>query len=479
MAAENPNDTQQVDVLIAEDSRIQAELLRRRLVEEGYLARVAENGAEALRQIQQRKPTIVVSDIEMPEMDGYALCKAIKSDPQLRRIPVVLLSSLADPTDIIRGLDAGADNYVTKPYEPDYLLARIAALLTTPIADDAATDRKGLEVTLAGKRYVVDPGRHQVLNLLVSTFENAVTKNNELIRVNEKLTVTQDQLQQQNRQLAQFNTQIEQANDQLTSDLQAAADVQQSLLPTALPDVPGFGFAWCFRPCDELAGDFLNVVPLDDRHVALYVVDVSGHGVASSLLSVSVSRMLMTGISSVLVKTDEATGDAVIAAPDEVLVELNERFPMELAANKYFTIVYGILDLQTRQFRYASAGQPPIAHLDASGQANLLTSAGLAIGWLPDAEYELETLTLNPGDRLWLYSDGVPEAMNEQDEQYGDERMLAVMQTGHGDALEDAVAQLVSEVEGWCGDSDPMDDVSVLALEVVSVESRPDSAASD
>ena len=84
-----------IDVVIAEDSRIQAEMLRRRLVKEGFTARVAKNGVVALEEIKQRRPTIVISDIEMPEMDGYALCDAIKSDPELRNIPVILLSSLS------------------------------------------------------------------------------------------------------------------------------------------------------------------------------------------------------------------------------------------------------------------------------------------------------------------------------------------------------------------------------------------------
>ncbi len=184
--------TDQVDVVIAEDSRIQAELLRRRLAQQGYTVRVAMNGAEAWQQIQERTPTIIVSDIEMPEMDGYELCSAIKSDPNLRRVPVILLSSLSDPTDIIKGLHVGADNYVTKPYEPDYLLSRMAALLQTPLEDVA--DEQPLEVTLDGKQFVVKSGRRQALNLLVSTFENAVQKNRELIQANEDLTIAQDQL---------------------------------------------------------------------------------------------------------------------------------------------------------------------------------------------------------------------------------------------------------------------------------------------
>ncbi len=190
---QNPQAADVIDVVIAEDSRIQAAVLRRRLVKEGYTARVAKDGVEALREIRQRAPTIIISDIEMPEMDGYQLCNAVKSDPDLCHIPVILLSSLSDPTDIIQGLEVGADNYVTKPYDPDYLLSRMASLLSTPLEREGDVN-KPLEVTLDGKKFVVKSGRQQAINLLVSTFENAVQKNRELIRANEQLTVVQDRL---------------------------------------------------------------------------------------------------------------------------------------------------------------------------------------------------------------------------------------------------------------------------------------------
>ena len=135
-----PPPTTGVDVVIAEDSRIQARMLQRRLTEAGHTVRWGETGAQALALVKERRPAIIVSDIEMPEMTGYEFCAAVKNDPSLRTVPFILLSTLSDPIDIIRGLDSGADNYVTKPYEPDYLLARMNALLETPLeaADDAA-----------------------------------------------------------------------------------------------------------------------------------------------------------------------------------------------------------------------------------------------------------------------------------------------------------------------------------------------------
>ena len=183
------NDTdhsERTSVLVVEDSRIQAAILKNKLMDAGYEVRTAEDGQIGLEMIRQERPTLVISDIEMPRMTGYELCKAVKSDPDLRTIPFILLSTLSDAQDIIKGLHCGADNYVTKPYDPEYLISRVASLLVTPLAD--VEDERELDVTLGGTRYTVKAGRQQALNLLVSTFENAVEKNRELIRLNEELT---------------------------------------------------------------------------------------------------------------------------------------------------------------------------------------------------------------------------------------------------------------------------------------------------
>ena len=224
-------------ILVVEDSRIQAKILANKLLEAGYEVRTAENGQIGLEMIHQQRPTLVISDIEMPKMTGYELCSAVKGDAELRTIPFILLSTLSDAQDIIKGLHCGADNYVTKPYDAEFLISRVASLLDTPLAD--AADEEQLDVTLGGNRYTVKAGRQQVLNLLVSTFENAVEKNHELVRTNEELTVAKEQLTRWNQKLESLNDQLESANSRMTRDLDAAAMVQQSLLPTAAPRLPG------------------------------------------------------------------------------------------------------------------------------------------------------------------------------------------------------------------------------------------------
>ena len=426
-------------VLIAEDSRIQAQILEKKLHEAGFEVRVAVNGALALESARAERPTIVISDIEMPEMTGYEFCSAMKSDPALRTIPFILLSTLSEPEDIIRGLDCGADNYVTKPYDPEFLIARVRALLETPLGE-VDDDAEPLEVHLAGHNYRVRSGSQQVLNLLVSTFEGAVEKNNELIRTNQELTLAKEQLTVWNDQLEELNGKLTQVNDRMTRDLNAAARVQQSLLPSSPPEVPRARFAWKYLPCDELAGDFLNFFPLDERHVAAFVVDVSGHGVASSLLSVTIGRLMTPQVSesSLLVKAGD-NGEPRIVPPIDVVRELNRRFPMAEQNGLYFTIVYGVLDLETLEFRYVLAGHPQVVLASPGATPKLLEAEGMAVGWIPDLDCEEQAVTLHPGDRIWLYSDGVPEAMDPEMNQFGTRQLLEVVELSQSQSLDASV----------------------------------------
>ncbi len=465
--AATPQPAGGVDVLIAEDSRIQAKMLQRRLVEAGHRVRWAENGSDALALAKEQRPDIIVSDIEMPVMTGYEFCKAVKTDAALRTVPFILLSTLSDPIDIIRGLDAGADNYVTKPYEPEYLLGRMQSLLATPLSAAEAEAEGTLEVSLAGQKFRVKAGRQQVLNLLVSTFENAVTKNQELVVANQDLSVARDSLQKSNEELTTLNAEISRINAHMVRDLKAAAKVQRSLLPAADVVIPSAEVAWRYVPCQGLAGDFLNFFPLDADRAGLFVVDVSGHGVPSSLMAVTVGRFLTPKVSdSSLLVRQGADGNVVVASPADVATQLNHLFQADEFSGLYFTMLYAVLHVPTGRLDYVSGGHPAMLRVPAGGGAAEFHGAeGFPIAFVPDVTYEQKTLHLAPGDRIYLYSDGVPEAMDGSQEPYGEQAMAECLTAARGRPLDDGVAGLLAAVEKWCEPKGPLDDVSILGLE--------------
>ncbi|MFA6970798.1 MAG: PAS domain S-box protein [Gallionella sp.] len=169
-----------IGILIAEDSRTQAEQLGFLLEQHGYQVTIAANGKLALQAAQAQQPDLLISDIVMPEMDGYELCRAIKSDENLKDVPVILVTTLSDAHDVILGLACGADNFIRKPYDEHYLLSRIDYLLMNQALRTHQKMQIGIEIELGGHKYLIDSGRQQILDLLISTYEQAIQISNEL-----------------------------------------------------------------------------------------------------------------------------------------------------------------------------------------------------------------------------------------------------------------------------------------------------------
>lgn len=179
-------------IVMAEDSRVQGMILKRAIESRGDTVHWAPNGAEALEMVRQHRPAIVISDVEMPEMDGHELCRRLKEDASLRGIPVLMLTSLASTSDILKGLRMGADAYVTKPYEPPHLLERIDHLLAHANAPDRPGEPLSLEYD--GETLQLDVSRRQLLNLLLSTYENILCQNAKLREMHAQLTETGHEL---------------------------------------------------------------------------------------------------------------------------------------------------------------------------------------------------------------------------------------------------------------------------------------------
>lgn len=182
-------------ILIVEDSPTQAKQLQYVLEGHGYEVLLAANGEEGLTWAHKVRPALIISDIIMPVVDGFEMCGKIKSDKTLKDTPVILLTTLSDLEDIIRGLNVKADCYVTKPWNEEFLISKIEEILTKKTEQKSKKAGKGLEFIFAGKRHRVTSNRQQMLNLLLSTYENAVLQNRELIKAQESLEELNDDLE--------------------------------------------------------------------------------------------------------------------------------------------------------------------------------------------------------------------------------------------------------------------------------------------
>jgi sigma-B regulation protein RsbU (phosphoserine phosphatase) len=401
-------------VLVVDDSEPSRDILARWLAVHGYRVAEAADGRAALDRLARDDFDLVLLDVSMPGPDGLEVLEAVRRDRDRLDLPVVMVTARQDGEDVARALDLGANDYVTKPLDFPAVLARV---------------RTQLDLRRSVRR---------VFDL-------------------------EDRLRRRNAELEAANARLLRAGDRLRRDLRAAARVQEALLPRGPVGVPGWDFAWAFRPCEELAGDALNVCRLDDRHVAAYVLDAAGHGVAAALLAVTVTRLLSpaAGQESLLLQTGD--GDAGVVPPAAVADRLAVRFPFDPATQQYLTLNYAVIDAAAGRVRYVSAGHPPAVHLPRGGPPRVLPGTGLPVGL--GAGYEEHALDLSPGDRLVLYSDGVPEALSPGGEQFGRDRLLAAVAAGRDRPLADAVAALEAELLAWCGPARPRDDVSILAVE--------------
>ena len=267
-------------ILIVEDSPTQAQQLQHLLEEHGYTVAVATNGKEALAVIRQREPSMVISDIMMPEMDGFALCKKIKSNKKLTDIPVVLLTSLSSPSDVVQGLQCGADNFIRKPYEGKYLLNRIHLLLTNREMQKTEKIRVGLKIRFQGQEYLITSERQQMLDLLMSTFEEAVRVNDELRAREQDLKTANEGLESEVAERQRAEAETRKLNSELAAankDLEAFSYSVSHDLRAPLRAIDGFSQAllddhWAGLDVD--GRDHLQRVRAAAQHMGMLIDDL-------------------------------------------------------------------------------------------------------------------------------------------------------------------------------------------------------------
>jgi sigma-B regulation protein RsbU (phosphoserine phosphatase) len=326
----------------------------------------------------------------------------------------------------VDGMNAGADDFMYKPVNQEELRVRIRA----------------------GER-------------LIALKEQLNEKNKILNEYNNKLTQT-------NQQLAAVNINLSKAYEKIRKDLELAANIQKSLLPQ-ISKIESLSFEWLFLPSDFLAGDMFGFFRLDENHIALYHLDVSGHGTSSALLSFALNRMLsQNSIKDGLLKEPlEDPPYYKIVPPHLVVSELNQKFKTDHNLTLYFTIIYGLFDIRTKVLTFTQAGHPPFILAKKSvGELCKVGKGGFPVGMFEELDYESLSISLDPGDRLFLYSDGLTDCKNQNSEKFSEQKLIDLLKSTLHRPLSDVSSFVRNSISEWKGGNEFEDDITLLAIEL-------------
>jgi len=385
-------------VLVVDDSETIRVLIHAYLREGGYQVVETADGKAGLEACRKQPIDLVLLDIAMPVMDGFSLCARLQNDPDFRSIPIIMLSARDDVESKMRSFELGAVDYVVKPVGRQELLARIKT------------------------------------HLSVSRLNASLKEANRELLENQK---------------------------QLLQGLHAAADLQKHLLPRRIPDCEELRFASYFRPCQEVGGDIYNILWLDKDHLAIYILDVSGHGFPAAMMT-ALATQALSGSAAFTKKQDFGIGGEGVISPGEVIRELNREFPIT-RFNLYMTIVYLLFNVRTNRFCYCCAGHPPLVHMTSKGDITFLDAGGPPAGM--DGTWEEGEGYLNSGDRLFFYTDGLTEYRNPAGDFYGDQRLIDSMVKGRDLPLQDATQNIIVKLKEFGHQIDGDDDMTLLAIE--------------
>ncbi|HXH39612.1 MAG TPA: SpoIIE family protein phosphatase [Thermoanaerobaculia bacterium] len=306
-------------------------------------------------------------------------------------LPVIFISGRDSTEDKVRGFDAGGADYVTKPFRKPEVMARVKA--------------------------------H--------------------VKIRELTT-----------RLGEVNRALSERQEELQEELRAAATLQQRLVPATGP-LPGLQIATVYRPCGLVGGDVIGVVRIDDRRVAFYTGDVSGHGVASALLTFTVAQAL--NASSSLLMRDSG------AEPSSIIRNLDHELSIGQFEDKYLTMTLLIYDQERSSIRYCTAGHPPPLLLRKDGEVSYLSEGGPMIGLGLRGDFDDGEIAVCPGDRVYLYTDGIvdQECGNGR---FGTQRLLRSLRKPVP-SIGDAVSLLMADLDDFVGIAKYDDDVALLGVE--------------
>lgn len=397
-------------VLVVDDSKAQRRVLSMQLSRWGYRVTEAASGEEALALCETDAFDIVLSDWMMTGMSGLDLCRAFRALPRDGYGYFILLTSKSEKTEIADGLEQGADDFLTKPVSLDELRARL--------------------------------------------------------RAGERILSMQSQLVEKNRLVNSTLDRLQAIYDSLDRDLIEARKLQQTLVRDRYRDYGGGAVSVMLIPSGHVGGDLVGSFLINPRSLVLFSFDVSGHGVASAMLTARLAGLLSGGMPEHNITTAHSVQGRSDAWPPELVAfRLNRMMTEKIQVDQYFTMVYAEIDLQSGSVKLVQAGHPHPLILRADGQTEVVGQGGLPIGLIDGAVYDRITLKLAPGDRLFLMSDGITECSDPQGDELGTEGTVALVQASRHLSSPDLLEALVWDLTRHRGKPDFSDDVSGIVFD--------------
>jgi len=511
MTAESGSNARRV--LVVEDSATQARHLQLILQSAGFTAEIAGDGQQALTLLDRGPVDLVMSDIVMPGMSGYELCQAIKSRPDTRAVPVVLLTSLNDADDIIKGLAAGADNFISKPYDPSYLIDRVQHVLRGHGEWRAGGDDAPSQFRFMNRTVTVSSPRQQIMSFLLSTFEDyARAKQREkealrldvenkqkaagaLARKTKELEESNSRLEGLNAQLGQLNAELGTKNEQLAVaklrlensyddlkkeqalrdietrrmevELQTARSVQRMLIPKGPPrDIPGFEFAFSYLSATETGGDWIGFIEdPPSKQLMVMIGDVTGHGASAALITAGVFSFF---------SAMKVQGQGIPRSLVDLLHQLN-RVIIDMACHeRSMTFFVSVIDWERRTIRYAGAGHPHPFVLRRSSFAaggnkavRSLLARGSPLGMPTSPHFEEHTEAIEPGDLIVWFTDGVIENRSVDEVGVGEKGLRGWLRDLYGQPAAAVCAAIDQRLHDFLAPKPPADDMALIVAQAL------------
>jgi len=404
-------------VLVLDDSLAQRSMMCALLRKWGHTAVPCDCPDVALRLMEDPAITMVLSDWMMPGMTGPEFCRQVRAMVRTDYPYLILLTSKSDAAALTEGLEAGADDFLTKPVNPPELRARLQA----------------------GAR-VVAMQREAVNN---------------------------------NRNLRTALAEIQSLYDAIDNDLNEARWLQQSLLREPYRPFAAADVSLMLKAAGHVGGDMVGYFPVSAHVAGLFALDVSGHGVTSAMIAARIAGMLSDKSPDqniAIMRRDD--GSFAALPPDMAAWRLNALMLQELQTDRYFTLFLGFLNMKTGIVRFVQAGHPHPIVLRVDGTTELVGIPSMPVGLLAEASYTCAEVKLSPGDRMLIYSDGLTECPAPDGTALEEEGLARMMQANVALKGRAYLAALEDGLSAFTGTDDFPDDVSAVLLEYRGI-SRP------